>query len=215
MMHKCWSLYNRVEKLRIDDLTKDQVRTILLAVPTSKMAEWFACREGEMHWQPIRDFPEFYEDASMMKGEFQPEAEATSSASTNIHTAVTVPGKASKKAEVRRPMFEEPSPEPTSSTLKIESVPTKERRSARRYVRNLNFYATADGEKFECATRDISMAGISLTEQLPKAFVKNFRAELRLGNARIKILVGRVNSTSVKIQECEAWDQLRQWIVSW
>jgi len=208
-MHKCWSLYNRVDKLRIDDLTKDQVRTILLSIPTSKIGEWYACREGDLHWLPIREIPDFYEDASMVKGEYLAQSEEKSETKDK-------PVKRNKQEE-RRPLFEDPTPEMmmTSSTLKLESVPTKERRSARRYVRNLIFYAKHEGRAFECETKDVSMAGISLGEKLPPSFGKTFRAELKLSGGRVKLLVSRVTSSTLKIEESDSWELLRQWIVAW
>lgn len=223
-MHKCWSLYNRVEKLRVDDLTRDQVRTILLSIPTNRMDEWFACREGDLHWQPIREFAEFYEDAAMVKGEFQavagdetpPEVTATKTKNGTKNTALKSVGTGTKPEE-RRPLFEDVSSDlfGTGSTLKVESMPTRERRSARRYVRNLVFQAKVNGVRFECETRDISMAGLSLSKNLPSAFGKEFKAELHLNGGVIKIRVVKVSPMSLRLKDADAWDLLRQWIVSW
>jgi hypothetical protein len=58
-----WSLFNKEEKLRVDDLSIEQIQTIMLAIPSSKMPSWFAWRDGDMSWQNIADFPEFFHAA--------------------------------------------------------------------------------------------------------------------------------------------------------
>src|SRR5665213_4129700 len=120
-MQKCWSLYNKEEKLRIDDLRIDQVRTILLAIPSSRTHEWYACREGDLHWQSLSDVPDFYEDAMTQKGHALPAPKKSAEEPTQ---------KASAKAP-RRPLFEE-GVDDLETTLQVEAVVTKERRTARR-----------------------------------------------------------------------------------
>lgn len=77
LVEPLWSLYNQLEKLRIDDLKTEHVRIILLAIPTRRMGQWYACREGDMTWQLISDIPDFYEDVRAMKG-LSPAGEAQS-----------------------------------------------------------------------------------------------------------------------------------------
>jgi hypothetical protein len=203
-MHKCWSLYNKEEKLRIDDLRVDQVKTILLAIPSSRIGEWYACCEGDLSWQSLADVPDFYEEAMEHKGK-------------DPHVAVkadTAPS-TTKPQVARRPLFEDAA-DAADTTLQMESAQTKERRSARRYVRNLNFRLSGTtGLKFMCETANISMSGISLTEALPPTTPKNFRAELSLDGTNLRILCNKVSDTTVKILEADAWDVLRNWIVNW
>ncbi|MGZ3722097.1 MAG: hypothetical protein ACXVA9_04145 [Bdellovibrionales bacterium] len=206
-MHKCWSLYNKEEKLRIDDLRIDQVRTILLAIPSKKLGEWYACREGDLHWQSLADVPDFYEDAIVSKGADVPVL------SPSQPERRSSPPSATKASPPRRPLFEEGSDE-LETTLQVESVPTKERRTARRYVRNLTF-KLAGAQKFECATADVSMSGVSLKEKLPGGTPKSFRAELSMNGTTVRILVNKVSDTTIKILEADAWDVLRNWIVNW
>jgi hypothetical protein len=199
-MQKCWSLYNKEEKLRIDDLRADQVKTILLAIPTSRMGDWYACSEGDLHWQSLSDIPEFYEDAKAIRGESLPPAKKT-------------PARDGKVAG-RRPLFEDVRDE-QDTTLQVESVQTKERRTARRYVRNLKFQLIHGGKKFECATQDVSMSGISLKNKLPAGVPKTFRAKLSLQGSNVLILAHKVTDTTIKIAEADAWDVLRSWIANW
>jgi hypothetical protein len=201
-LHKCWSLYNKEEKLRIDDLRIDQVRTILLAIPTAKISEWCACREGDLHWQSLADVPDFYEDALVEKGRQAPAPARTEKARSS----------AVKPQPARRPLFEDGVPD-ADTTLQVESAPTKERRTARRYVRNLNFKISSP--PFECATTDISMNGISLKEPLPAEAPKRFRAELSLNGTNLKIHVYKISDTTLRIEDADAWDVLRNWIVTW
>src|SRR4051812_1108352 len=115
-MHKCWSLYNKEEKLRIDDLRPDQVRTILLAIPTSKVGEWYACREGDLQWQSLKDVPDFHDDASVIKGK-DPHVPSTSQKKDDTPST-------SKPQAPRRPLFEDIELE-SVDTLKLEAAPTK------------------------------------------------------------------------------------------
>lgn len=200
-MRKCWSLYNKEEKLRIDDLRIDQVKTILLAIPTAKIGEWYACQEGDLHWQSLSDVPDFHEEAVAIKGK-DPILKLTG-------TDGSAPA---RQPSPRRPLFEDV--DMAGGTLEIEAVQTKERRTARRYVRNLKFKIGGD-KKFSCATADISMSGVSLKDKLPPGLGKNFKAELSLEGSKIKVLCSKVSDTTVKILECDGWDVLRNWIVNW
>ena len=202
-MHKCWSLYNKEEKLRIDDLTKDQVRTILLAISAKKIKYWYACREGDLHWQGIADLPDFHDDAMAAKGESSFKSE---------ESKVKDPKK--PNGPPRRPLFED-GPTLAGTTIKIEAVQTKERRTARRYLRHLLFRVKFGGTVFECPTKDVSMGGISLTKDLPPIPQKTFRAELLWNDQAIKVLCSRVTDQSLKIIEADSWDLLRQWLVNW
>jgi len=51
-MEQLWSMYNKVEKMRIDGLKTEHVHVILLSVPTRHMEHWFACREGNSNGGP-------------------------------------------------------------------------------------------------------------------------------------------------------------------
>jgi hypothetical protein len=208
-MHKCWSLYNKEEKLRIDDLRVDQVRTILLAIPNSKVGEWYACREGDLHWQSLADVPDFYDDAAASKGHETTAPTESPGSRPKDNTPSTT-----KVSPPRRPLFEDGAPLDAETTLQVESVPTKERRTARRYVRNLNFRLLGT-QKFECATADVSMGGISLKENLPAGTPKSFRAELSMNGSTLRILANKVSDSKVKILEADSWEVLRNWIVNW
>lgn len=204
-MEKPWSLYNKEEKLRIDDLKSEHVRIILLAIPTARMTDWYACQEGDLHWQPIGAIPEFYEDVRQIKGKGalpEPEAEAQE--------------KPTPQSPPRRPLFED-SPEDlrTDPTLQVDTASTKERRTARRYPRKLMFKVLQGGKSFQSATVDVSMSGLSIEQQLPNWVPKTFHAELQLNKTNIRVLCSRVSESKLKIMESESWDVIRQWIVNW
>lgn len=199
-MHKCWSLFNKEDKLRIDDLTVEQVRTILLAIPSANMRDWFACREGDVNWQALVDISEFYEDVRVAKGTSYLETEKPTAASPT---------------PARRPLFEDPPEQPTEATLQVEAITTKERRSARRFSRRLTFRVFLGSKKFECSTVDVSMGGFSISEPLPEGLGKNFRAELSFSGVDMNVLCSQVSEKQLKLLEAEAWDVLRQWIANW
>ncbi len=141
-MQKPWSLYNNEEKLRVDDLTSEQVRIVLLATSNARMSHWYACQEGDVHWQPIGAIPEFYEDVRQIKG--APEGDHLTH--TEAESAPASP--VVKAAPERRPLFEEMPEEATSTQLQVENSRTVERRSARRFERRLGFKIAMGGENF-------------------------------------------------------------------
>ncbi len=204
-MQRPWSLYNKEEKLRIDDLKPEHVRIILLAIPTARMGDWYACMEGDVHWQPIGSIPEFYEDVRQMKGK------PDDMPSTSRHDPPAAPPQAP-----RRPLFEDaPVDLKTDPTLQVDSSRTKERRTARRYARHLNFKIAQDGKVFACETLDVSMSGMSLERELPDWVGKTFKAELNLNKTTVWVKCTRVSETKLKITDSDSWDVIRQWIVNW
>ena len=201
-MQKPWSIYNKVEKLRVDDLKPEQVKLILLTIPTAKMGDWYACQEGDIHWQPMSAIPDFYEDVRMLKGgsseQAAPEVKNTNSP--------------------RRPLFEDAPDEhalKTDPALIIDLKETKERRSARRYNRNLIFKVIDGGKSFQSETSDISMSGVSLKDQLPEWVPKKFKAVLSSNKNNIQITCSRVDNNKLKLIDSESWDVIRQWLVNW
>ena len=199
-MYKPWSLYNKEEKLRIDDLKIEQVKIILLSIPTARMGDWYGCMEGDLHWQPLVAISEFYEDVRELKGNFQAKPEL-----------------APLPQSSRRPLFEdgpheEPSGEPS---LMVDFVQTKERRTARRYSRQLIFKVIQGEKSFQSATVDVSMAGLSLAEELPDWVGKNFRAELTLNKTNVLIQCARVDNKKLKLTDADSWDVIRKWLVNW
>lgn len=203
-MERPWSLYNKEDKLRIDDLKPAQVRVILLSIPAGKMRHWYACQEGGPHWIPLLEISEFHEDVRAMKA----------SAS---HDLPTNPGEQKAKDQpARRPMFEDaPTGALDAKTLAIESVQTKERRSARRYKRQIHFTADSKDGVFVSQTVDISMSGLSLVDPLPAHFPKTFKARLEVGTEKAIIMVKRIDDDKLQILEANPWEIIRQWIVNW
>ncbi|MGE0527018.1 MAG: PilZ domain-containing protein [Bdellovibrionales bacterium] len=194
-MEILWSLYNRFEKLRVDDLTAAQVRMILLAIPTARLPDWYACREGEVHWHPLSSIPEFYEDVRDIKGAGIPLQHLT---------------------PPRRPLFEDP-PDGlvTDTSLTVDLAETQERRNARRYMRQFSFRVTSETSEFNTHTVDISMSGIALKDELPEWVPRVFRASLENKGRSIQVMCARVDGYKVQLREAESWEQLRQWIASW
>jgi hypothetical protein len=210
-MQRPWSLYNKEEKLRIDDLKSEHVRIILLAIPTVRMSDWYACQEGDVHWQPIGEIPEFYEDVRQLKGKNAADAKVYQ-APVEEKSQPFVP-----KSQVRRPLFED-APEglnDTGKTLQVDLARTKERRTTRRYTRQLMFKVSKNGKKFECETEDISMAGVSLLSPLPDWLPNSFKAELHFNKSKVKVMCARVSATQLKFVDAESWDVIRSWIVNW
>jgi hypothetical protein len=216
-MELLWSLYNRNEQLRIDDLKTEHVRVILLAIPTRKMAEWYACRGGDIRWTPLLEVPEFFEDVRAIKGispapgaQTEPIAINSSGRAVAGSDIVTTVQK-----EARRPLFEDVSPEQwTTRGLEMEKESIKEKRSARRYPKRLQFSAKTTTQKFHCETLDISMNGLSLDQELPKWLGKKFQAKLEHGGLAVRIMCERVEDSRVKISKAESWDIIRTWIVN-
>lgn len=241
-------MYNQIEKLRIDDLKTEHVRIILLAIPTRRMAQWYACREGDMQWQPISDIPEFYEDVRALKG-LSPAGEAKSdprlaaevkaadmldtrtmkprknkpvSSRAAMSSEATAPPKAPKQPPVksaqmeRRPLFEDAPPEfATDPAFNVVTSRAKERRSARRYPRVLDFQVKLGDKIFQCQTRDISIGGISLSDTLPKWVPKTFRAKVSHKGSVVRLLCDRVTDSKLRVVQAESWELIRKWIVNW
>lgn len=217
-MQTYWSLYNNVEKLRIDDLKPEQVRLILLSIPTVRMKDWFACRQGEVHWQPLMDIPEFYEDVRALRGNLDDLKASPQIPSPPVVNAAPVAPPAPARPK-HRPMFEEaPSQIETLSTLEVHPSDLSERRSARRYQRRLLFRVIQGGKQFETETVDVSMSGLSLTDPIPAWAPKTFPAEVSLNGQNLSVVVGRVSAAEhnkLKLLDADSWDVLRTWIVNW
>lgn len=193
-MKKPWSLYNKEDKLRIDDLSAEQVRIVLLATATSRMKDWYAHQDGDVHWQPITSVAEFYEDVHRNKMDTEPTPQP--------------------KAQ-RRPLFEDPPADfKTDPTLQVEPANTRERRSARRYHRSLVFKVELNGQEFQSETVDVSMSGLSLRDPLPGWVPKTFQAHLILNNQSIQVLCSKVEAKKLRISDSSSWNIIRNWIVS-
>lgn len=222
---KTWSLYNREEKLRIDDLSLEQVRIILLAISSRRMHEWYACEAGDLSWRPLSAIPEYLNEVQAIQHEVvvkkaagQDFIEAKVSKRDKTRSKIKKP-KASLKAV--------PTPKPdtngeidggqikTVHDLVVDHSQTKERRSARRYARQLLFQVTKDENRFISQTVDISMNGLSLKEPLPDWVPRAFSATLKLNQYSIRIQCEKVNEKKLKITAAESWDLIRQWIVNW
>lgn len=210
MRQKCWSLYNKEDKLRVDELTLDQVQTIMLAIPAGRIDSWYACREGDLQWQRLAEVEEFYEEASEIKARAPLEEQSVTRTLTATGTETYIAPKA--RAAIKKVPISE-------AKTRVEKPPTleaiaRERRSARRFVKNLKFRMVNGGNKFESETLDVSMAGLSLKESLPADAPKSVRANLELEGKRVKVLCNRISDRSLKILEADRWDLLRQWLIS-
>lgn len=222
---KSWSLYNREEKLRIDDLTLEQVKIILLAISTRRMPEWYACQPGDLSWKPLSEIPEYLNEVRAIQDE-------TVSMKKAIGGDVVTRTKSKVKAA------KSPSAQPKAKT-KVKSQPkidlnaidganiltihdlivdksqTQERRSARRYSRKISFQVTRNENSFVSQTVDISMNGLSIREALPSWIPRSFSAHLQLNQYKISIQCERVSDHQLKIIAAESWDLIRQWIVNY
>jgi hypothetical protein len=219
-MEELWSLYNKDEKLRIDDLKTEHVRVILLSIPNRRMHEWYACREGDMQWQAIGDIPEFYEDVRALKGTAAQPSERNRMLDPDEEPQEKpkAAGRPARKpgSPPRRPLFEEPPAEvKTDPALNVVTTRKKERRSGRRYPRHVEFAIKYEGKQFVCQTRDIAIGGLSLNEPLPSWVPKTFRAKLSLKRTSVRVLCSKVTPSKLKLLEAESWDVIRSWIVNW
>ena len=230
LMDAFWSMYNKQDKLRIDDLKTEHVRIILLSIPTSRMQDWYLCREGDIHWHPVTDVPDFFEDVRALKGE-NSEAKEKPEQPTNRKPkgrprVGTPKAEASedntnlllkrKPSSSRRPLFEEAAQEDlqTKTRLKVITSVIKERRSARRYSRSVLFMVEQGSQAFSSQTRDISLSGLALENKLPTGLPKTFRASLHYKEQSVGVLCARVSANKIKILEADNWNVIRKWIVN-
>lgn len=206
-MDQRWSMYNKVEKLRIDGLGTEQVRTILLAIPTRRMVQWYACREGDMQWRPLHEITEFYEDVRVLKG--------SNEETTREHKVEKPQSPPLVHVEPqRRPLFEEaPEDLEEDDDLVVMTSNVKERRNTRRFFRQLEFEVKSGDQVFSSETYDISVNGLSIKEPLPKWVSKTFRAELKHSGSSVQILCTRVSDNKLQLVDADSWDKIRQWIV--
>ena len=211
-MEPLWSMYDKIEKLRIDGLKTEHVRIILLGVPTRRMAHWYACREGDMQWRPIAEISEFYDDVSVFKGALEdvaPEQKAT-----KAPTKPTAPP-LKRAPDPRRPLFEEAPHSPEEADLGMMTTNVKERRSTRRFARELEFSVKSADGSFQCLTHDISTQGLSLKEPLPRWVGKKFRAKIAHGGSVVRLICEQVSTNKLRIVDADSWEVIRQWIVMW
>lgn len=215
-MERSWSLYNKVEKLRVDDLKPDQVRTILLAIPASQIQNWYACQEGDLHWVPLNSVSEFYRDLHGSQDQTvthfnAPRAVGEDFSSTSEVAINTVPV---QKTNHRRPLFEDaPEAVRTDPSLEVTAIHTSERRLARRYPRAIGFKVVQGTHVFQTKTVDISMGGMSIEATVPGWLPRTFQAELSLNGARVMVVCKRVSQSQLRLMDAESWDVIRQWIM--
>lgn len=183
-MLNLWSLFNKEERLRVDDLTVDQVKVILLSISARRLHEWYACQEGQNHWLPITSIKEFKD-----------KEEVTATETIPIKAAVGADGL-------------------TDPTLLVDFSATKERRSARRYTRKLGFRVQMGPNTYLSQTVDVSMNGLSLETELPPWVPRSFQAQLSLNQEAISINCEKVGPKKLKITGSESWDLIRRWIVN-
>lgn len=206
-----WSLYNSVDKIQIDDLKTEQVRIVLLSIPTTRVKDWMICKKGDLHWQSILSVPEFHEDVRDLRGDTQ-----------NLSSDHLEPKSKTPSAPPhRRPMFEDIDidSEETLSVMGGDEMHVKERRSARRYHKKLKFSVIQGGRSFETETLDVSMSGMSLEESLPEWTKKKFPATVSFNGHHLKLIVERVaedhGGNKIQIVDADHWDVLRSWVVGW
>lgn len=204
-----WSLYNSVDKIQIDDLKTEQVRIVLLSIPTTRIKDWMICKKGELHWQSILSVPEFHDDVRDLRGDTQ----------TLSQEHLQPKGKSSAPPPNRRPMFEDidlDSEETLSVMGSGDELDVKERRSARRYQKKLKFSVVQGGKSFETETIDISMSGMSLEESLPQWAQRQFSATVSFNGHQVKLVVQRVledkGGNKLKILDADHWEALRSWV---
>lgn len=208
-----WSLYDSVEKIQIDDLKTEQVRIILLSIPTARMKDWMICKKGEIHWECILNTPEFYEDVRDLKGN-------TQSLKAEDYSPQHKPSP--QAPSPRRPLFEDidlSSEETLALETEGEDFDVKERRSARRFTKRLQFEVIQGGKSFKTETVDVSMAGFRLEDQLPSWAKKQFKAKISLNDHDLQLVVARVeedrDGKRVKVLDAERWEVLRSWVSGW
>lgn len=228
---KSWSLYNREEKLRIDDLNIEQVKIILLSISARRIHEWYACQAGDLSWKPLAEVPEYFQETEEIRGE----ATAFRATAGDEKSFTKIAGDTKTLTRTKKPVPKGKAKEKsikkvttaphngmldganilTIHDLIVDKSQTQERRSARRYVRQLSFQVTRDQNTFVSQTVDISMNGLSLRNPLPPWVPRAFSATLKLNQYSIKIQCEKVDEQKLKIIAAESWDLIRQWIVNW
>ena len=211
-----WSLYNSVDKIQIDDLKSEQVRIVLLSIPTVRMKDWMICKKGELHWQSLLQAPEFFDDVRDLKGD-------TENISLNDLSTQSRPDKFKSQAPpTRRPLFDDINLE-AEQTLSLmdqgSNIEVKERRSARRHNKVLGVEISGQAEVFETQTQDVSMSGMNFKDPLPDWVKKKFSISLSFKGRSMKVLCERIDGdssqTKARILEVEHWEVLKDWVVGW
>ncbi|NCN41970.1 PilZ domain-containing protein [bacterium] len=213
-MSSLWSLYNKSDKIQIDDLKTEQVKVVLLSISSMKMKDWEICKKGTVHWQPLALHPDFYEEVENLKG--------SSMGPTSSESASTPPYQnAPSSGESKSSLFDEIDldSEETLSLMDGAHVDVEERRSARRHHRILKFEIIQGEKRFETETKDISMSGMKLKEPLPDWIKSEFRAQVSLNDQVVDLRVARLSKdkkdTSVKILDASTWGLLKSWVIGW
>ena len=215
-MERTWSLYNRVEKLRVDDLRPDQVRTILLAIPPSQLSNWYACQEGDLQWVALESVSEFYMDsmANRQKASALPKASGDDSSNETPDFNDVILPVSRAKTNQRRPLFEDAPDNVIAGDFEVKSEDREDRRSSVRYPRKIEVRIVLGKKVFSTHTLNISMGGMKLAQELPDWMPRTFRAELALNGQSVYVFCKKIGPDQVRLMESDSWSMIRQWLVN-
>ena len=197
-MELSWSLYNKIERLRVENLSTAQVRTILLSIPTRRLDQWYACASDQLRWLPLADHATFFEDVRVFRG-----AEAAG------HLQIA---RAPAPLKLVGAPPEAPAEWIEGSDFDLSTLALSERRAARRVSRRCEFVVAGGPGEFRSLTKDLSFGGLSIETALPAWVPKTFRATLSTAGKTAEILCTRVSDSNFQIVESDSWPVLHSWL---
>lgn len=189
-----WSLYYKVDEVRLDDVRTDQVRAILCGLREEVLPYWMVWEEGTETWRPARFVLPNLRGLEIAR----PWAE-------------TVPAGAPSGAF-----------DPNSGLHEIDPVteagPIKQRVSPR-YNQTLEVVLDLDGKLLRNRTVNISMGGMLLEAPIPSGprgpfnlIVRKDGDELHM-RCRLIATRGEAAGTRLFIDHCNKLSVLRRWIL--
>lgn len=214
-MERTWSLYNRVEDLRVDDLRPDQVRTIMLAIPPSQLSNWYACQEGDLQWVALESVSEFYMDAMANRQKSTPLAKAAGDDSgTPDFNGVILPVSRSKTNQ-RRPLFEDMPENVEAPDFEVKNEEDREeRRTSVRYPRKIAVSAVVGTNTFSTHSENVSMGGMKTVHPIPDWLPRTFKAQLSLNGQTVNVYCKKIGAQQVRLMDADSWEIIRQWLVN-
>ncbi len=165
---KKWSLYNQKTEKQVDGLKLSQVQAIISSLTPNEIVHWKAWHEGLTEWQSISKFAEFskHYKANILSEESEIIRSIRGSQVTK-KSSITKTGTEKKEVSLR-PVFELEDDLEKSRLILLGDVKAEERGSLR-YKLNMDVKVKIDTLVIECRTIDISLGGMWIDQQLPRA----------------------------------------------
>ena len=222
-MSSLWSLYNLVERHRIDDLPLSHLLIVIPTIPPARIGDWVAWRPGAKDWQPLHTFPELEQTLATLQhvyeatGSFpmqRPDEKPLFADTVQRHQERTF---ADYFDESNMGLDEGVDAEDSNDELELEldERPQRDRRRARRFKKDWVVEVRIGRNQFVSHTSDISLKGMRIRDSLPDWVPLQFQAIIMNNGHALTILCSRIQRTKsqVRIEAVSTPNILKQWLM--